>query len=236
MTGKRFNVLIIEDDFRVADINKQFVEKVDGFYVAKVAYTGKEALGYLRKSPVLPDLILLDVYIPDVEGLELMWEIRKTYENIDIIMLTAAKETETIEQTLRGGIFDYIIKPVDFARLKKTLASFQEKKKLFDSKQEMTQEELDSFRGLSSSAAVADKPKSVSDLPKGIDRITLEKILDVMLENRNQSFTAVEVGSEIGASRSTARRYLEYLVAAGQVKAELMYGDVGRPERRYTLV
>lgn len=128
MTGKRFNVLIIEDDFRVADINKQFVEKVDGFYVAKVAYTGKEALGYLRKSPVLPDLILLDVYIPDVEGLELMWEIRKTYENIDIIMLTAAKETETIEQTLRGGIFDYIIKPVDFARLKKTLASFQEKR------------------------------------------------------------------------------------------------------------
>ncbi|WP_265416810.1 response regulator [Alkalihalobacillus deserti] len=233
MINKLYNVLIIEDDFRVANINKQFVEKVEGFQVVGIAKTGNEARTYLEEAGVLPNLILLDVYIPDVEGLDLMWDIRKRYHSIDIIMITAAKEVETIEQTLRGGILDYIIKPINFNRLKQTLESYIEKQNRFESKQEMTQVELDTLRGIT--ATVVEKGQKASVLPKGIDRLTLEKIVSVLRESYKEGFTAVEVGKEIGASRSTARRYLEYLVAIEQVKAELIYGDVGRPERRYVI-
>ncbi|MBU8908919.1 response regulator [Desertibacillus haloalkaliphilus] len=232
LPNQSFAVLIIEDDFRVADINKQFVEMVEGFHVSGVAKTGQEALDFLEEASHLPDLILLDVYIPDVKGLELMWEIRKTYQGIDIVMITAANEVETIEETFRGGIFDYIIKPVDFKRLKQTFDRYVEKQKRFEGKQEMTQDELDQLRGVNTSPQVKEEK---SELPKGIDRLTLEKVTAVLQENEKVGFTAIEVGERIGASRSTARRYLEYLVSIEQVKAELIYGDVGRPERRYFL-
>ncbi|OIJ13863.1 response regulator [Anaerobacillus arseniciselenatis] len=234
MKSKLYNVFIIEDDFRVANINKQFVEKVEGFQVIGSASTGKEAIDFLVETNVLPDLILLDIYIPDVEGLELMWSIRKKYQNIDIIMLTAAKEVQTIEEVLRGGILDYIIKPIDFNRLEQTLQRFVEKQEIFETKQELTQEELDNVRVVSTS--VIEKDDKASKLPKGIDRLTLEKVISILQESDKEGFTAIEVGNEIGASRSTARRYLEYLVAAEQVKAELIYGDVGRPERRYVII
>jgi len=233
MTNKSYHVFIIEDDFRVANINKQFVEEINGFQVVGIAHTGKEALTFLQEERMLPNLILLDVYIPDVEGLELMWEIRQKYQQIDIIMITAAVEVETIEQTLRGGILDYIIKPVDFKRLRQTFERYVKKQKLFSSKQSMTQEELDTLRGISN---VADeKEVKISNLPKGIDRLTLEQVVSVLKKSNKQGFTAVEIGKQIGTSRTTARRYLEYLVANEQLRAELIYGDVGRPERRYVI-
>ena len=114
-------VLIVEDDFRIADINRQFVERVEGFAVLEIVKTSEEALAYLRSHSALPQLILLDVYIPDVEGLSLFWKLRQEFNEIDVIMVTAAKEVVTIAETLRGGIFDYIVKPVDFGRFEQTL-------------------------------------------------------------------------------------------------------------------
>ncbi|WP_096188004.1 response regulator [Evansella halocellulosilytica] len=230
MTKMLYNVLIVEDDFRIANINKQFVENVDGFQVAGITNTGKDTLTFLEEASPLPNLILLDVYIPDVEGLELMWDIRKKYFNIDIIMVTAAQEVETIEQTFRGGIFDYLIKPVDFNRLKQAFERYVEKQERFRNKQEMTQEELDRVRGIPASEVDDD-----GNLPKGIEPLTLERVVSVVQQSEKDGFTAVEVGRQIGASRSTARRYLEYLVSTKQIKVELTYGDVGRPERRYVI-
>ncbi|TWI53991.1 response regulator [Halalkalibacter nanhaiisediminis] len=228
--GNVFHVLIVEDDFRVAEINRQFVEKIDGFTVLAIAKTGKEALAYLENSDLLPDLILLDVYIPDVFGLDLFWKIRKTYHDIDMIMITAAKEVVTIEEALRGGIFDYIVKPVDFTRFEHTLKRYRDQRILLSSKSEMEQEEIDLLTGLKELHPL----KTVSNevVPKGIDRITLDKIEDI-LKQSDGGMTAVELGAEIGVSRSTARRYLEYLVSIHKVEANLKYGDVGRPERRY---
>ncbi|MDX8044387.1 response regulator [Gracilibacillus sp. S3-1-1] len=228
MSKNRYRVMIVEDDFRVADINKQFVEKVKGFEVVGVAYTGAEALALLENDQALPDLILLDVYIPDVEGLTLMWEIRKRYPTVDIMMVTAAQEAETIEQIFRVGIFDYIIKPVNFERLKQALERYLEKQKLFGTKKELTQEELDDLRKITPVST-----KKNEKLPKGIDKLTMRKVMEVIQESNEEGYTAVEVGRQIGASRSTARRYLEYLVSLKRVKAELHYGEVGRPERRY---
>lgn len=228
--GNVFHVLIVEDDFRVAEINRQFVEKIDGFTVLAIAKTGKEALTYLENSDSLPDLILLDVYIPDVFGLDLFWQIRKTYHDIDMIMITAAKEVATIEETLRGGIFDYIVKPVDFTRFEQTLKRYRDQRILLSSKSEMEQEEIDLLTGLKELHPL----KTVSNevVPKGIDRITLDKVEDI-LKQSDGGMIAVELGAKIGVSRSTARRYLEYLVSIHKVEANLKYGDVGRPERRY---
>jgi CitB family two-component system response regulator CitT len=226
-----YKVLIVEDDFRVAEITRQFVEKVEEFEVLHICKTAVETKEYLKQSS-LPDLILLDVYIPDVEGLDLFWFIRKNYSQIEIIMMTAAKEVSTIEETLRGGTFDYIVKPVEFSRFKQTLTRFLNQRTLLSSKEEMNQEEIDRLTGVKFNQEGAAASNS-SVLPKGIDRLTLEKIKAIMSQYKEIGITAVELGEKIGASRSTARRYLEYLVSTKAVEAELKYGDVGRPERRY---
>lgn len=232
MLSDAIQVLIVEDDFRVADINRQFVDQVDGFHVVQIAKTGEEALAYLRNSSALPELILLDVYMPDSEGLSLFWKIRKNYPEIDLIMVTAAKEVPTIRETLQGGIFDYIVKPVDFLRLETALTRYSHQCRLLASREELEQAEIDQLFGLQTEA----KSKNVTDgkLPKGIDQLTLDKIKIALLKSDERGVTALQTGEEIGVSRSTARRYLEHLVSAKEAEAELKYGEVGRPERRYT--
>ncbi|RNA67062.1 response regulator [Alteribacter keqinensis] len=220
-------VLIVEDDFRVADITKRFVNKVDGFTVAGAAKTAKETRDFLEKGPA-PDLILLDVYIPDVDGLSLFWEIRREYPAVDLVMVTAAKEVVTFEEALKGGIFDYIVKPVDLERLAQTLERYKAQRQTLVMKQELDQGEIDDLLQVGRKGSLSDE----TDLPKGIDAITLEQVKKLLMKEKD-GITAVNVGKQIGASRSTARRYLEYLVSVNEVEARLKYGDVGRPERRY---
>ncbi|WP_078428101.1 response regulator [Alkalihalobacterium alkalinitrilicum] len=229
-----FEVLIVEDDFRVADITRQYVNKVDGFVVQTIVKTGEETLDYLKNRHHLPDLIFLDVYIPDVVGLNLFWEIRKRFRLVDIIMVTAAKEVSTVEEALRGGIFDYIVKPVEFERFEQTLKRYREHRQFLKSKEEVEQEDIDQLTG-SIHTSFSSKSTGIMELPKGIDAITLDKIKNIMKQNQATGLTAVELGHQIGASRSTARRYLEFLVSVKEVEAKLKYGDVGRPERRYLL-
>lgn len=225
-------VLIIEDDFRVAEINRQFVNQVDGFHAIHIAKTGDEALSYLKNSSTLPELILLDVYMPDREGLGLFWEIRKKHSEIDIIMVTAAKEVNIIQATLRGGIFDYIVKPVDFIRLERTLKEYNNQQRLFASRTELEQEEIDQLTGLEKEPKL--NSKTVGKLPKGIDQLTLDKIRAVLHSGDEEGMTALQMGETVGVSRSTSRRYLEYLVSLEEAEAQLKYGEIGRPERRYT--
>ncbi|MDW0116529.1 response regulator [Sporosarcina thermotolerans] len=226
-------VLIIEDDFRIAEINREFVNRVEGFIVEHVVKTGEEALTYLRSTRRLPQLILLDVYIPDVQGLNLFWTLRNEFTEIDVIMITAAKEVETIAEALRGGIFDYIVKPVDFDRFERTLLSFRNQKFIFTTKSELQQEEIDRLTG--HQVTTTSKIEDVEEgLPKGIDQLTLEKVKKILQESDESGITALDAGSKVGVSRSTARRYLEYLVSVKEADAKLKYGDIGRPERKYT--
>ncbi|MBB6448220.1 CitB family two-component system response regulator CitT [Geomicrobium halophilum] len=229
--NESYKVLIVEDDFRVAEINRQFIEKMDGFTVTGMAKTGEETIEQLNNSQTLPDLILLDVYIPDVEGLELLWTIRNHYHEVDVIMMTAAKEVSTIEESLRGGAFDYIVKPIEFERFAWTLGRYDRQRRMLTEKEEMDQAEIDHLIG--SAAAKQTSVPSDHELPKGIDEITLTTIKDILKKTKDEGITAANLGEKIGASRSTARRYLEYLVSINAVKTELKYGDVGRPERRY---
>lgn len=228
MENDKFNVLIVEDDFYIAKINKSFIKQNESFKVVGIMPSKEATLKFLAEAKRKPDLIFLDLFIPDVQKLELLWEIRNTYKEIDIIIVSAAKETATIEATLKAGIFDYLIKPIEKKRVAESLMRYKNEKQLLRSKDELSQIELDL---LSSKAIQSSVEKKV--LIKGIDFLTLDKVVLILKEFGESGATAGKIGEGIGASRSTARRYLEYLVSVEQAIAKVKYGDVGRPERRY---
>lgn len=226
------HVLIIEDDFRIADINRELVDQIEGFHVEAIAKTGDEAIAFLQKADPLPDLVLLDVYIPDRSGLSLFREIRSGYPEVDILMLSAATDAGTIEETMRGGIFDYLIKPVDFSRFQESLHRYREQKTFFASKADLKQSDIDRILGRQQSG-ISKEAAQEGDLPKGIDALTLSDVLAVLTSSSAPGVNAMETSKAVGVSRSTARRYLEHLVSTGDAKAQLNYGEIGRPERRY---
>lgn len=145
-------------------------------------------------------------------------------------MITAAKEVETLREALHGGVFDYILKPLVFKRLQETLTNYRKHISRLETLQSLEQRDVDSV--LPKTTGNVETRPDDQRLPKGIDGLTLEKIRKVFAD-RNDALNAEEVGELIGASRTTARRYLEYLVGCSQLSAEVSYGTVGRPERRY---
>ncbi|MDV6379066.1 response regulator [Sporosarcina sp. GW1-11] len=223
-------VLIVEDDFRVAEINRQLIENIAGFHVLAEMKTAAETLELLQRSTSLPDLILLDVYIPDSPGLELFWRLRREFSSIDIILLTATKDTVTVEEVLHGGVSDFLIKPVTPERFTKAFTHYRSKRVLLSSKPELSQADLDRLVGIET---CPEPSLSTDGLPKGIDQLTLGRIERILENSTSAGMTAIDTGEAAGVSRSTARRYLEYLVSIEKVEAQLHYGDVGRPERIY---
>jgi two-component system CitB family response regulator len=225
-------VLIIEDDPRIAEINRRFVEKVDHYQVIGIATDQTQAQEQI--SILHPDLVLLDVYFPDMNGLSLLKYIKQCDSETDVIMITAAKEVNAVKDAIRHGVFDFIVKPVIFERFQETLINFREfrkkLKKLQVENQKVNQEDIDSLMKINEFRA--NERKFVPSLPKGIDKLTLTKISSIV-HHANEGLTADQVGQFTGCSRTTARRYLEYLVAQGDAAADLSYGIVGRPERIY---
>ena len=220
-------ILIIEDDYRIAEIHKRFLEELDYVTVVGKALTGKEAIEIAGKNKV--DLVLLDLYLPDLMGEEIIDELRKTEQEMDFVVVTAASEKEIVGKLLRSGIFDYIIKPVIKERLLETVARYREFKKSLLEKKSIEENFLDDFFGVS----VDEKNEHrVKPTPKGIDPLTLEKVREILF-NSEQGITADKLGEKIGASRTTARRYLEFLISEEEVVADLRYGTIGRPERIY---
>ncbi|MFT9849183.1 response regulator [Aneurinibacillus sp. REN35] len=229
MTDRQIDVLIIEDDRRIAEINRRFTEKIEGFHVVALAESGEEARDWIEVYR--PQLVLLDVYLPDSTGVELVREIRSKYWDVDIIMITAAKEIEVIQDALRGGVRDYIVKPLVFDRFKQSLEKYRNDLYLMTKAEKMEQSQIDTlwFRGQNRSVESGGREEF---LTKGIDGLTLEKVMNEMV-GMGDGVTSEMVSQQVGISRSTARRYLEYLVSIDRLRADLVYGTVGRPERRY---
>ncbi|UKS30801.1 response regulator [Paenibacillus sp. HWE-109] len=224
------DVLIVEDDVKIAEINRRFVEKVAGFHVVGIATDSGQAEEQLEV--LTPHLVLLDVYLPGANGLDMLSFIRQHYRETDVIMITAAKEMDAIREAIRGGAFDYIMKPLVFNRLQETLLrylNFHRELRRMNESGMINQSDVDRLL-LGSS-----KKEASSDtffLPKGIDKLTLVKIVQA-ISVAESGLTAEQIAKEIGVSRSTGRRYLEHLVSSGDLYADLSYGVVGRPERVY---
>jgi two-component system CitB family response regulator/two-component system response regulator DcuR len=221
-----YKVLIIEDDPNIAEIHRLFTEKIDGFDVCGIAGSLNDAE---KMSQLLePDLILLDLYFPDGLGTDILWRVRARRQSCDIILITAAKELEPLQEAMRGGVFDYILKPVMFQRFQETLERYREHHQQLHGRNSLDQGDIDRLLH-----PYKESKAGEPDLPKGIDPLTLKKIRAVFTQPHAGGLSAEEVGEKVGTSRTTARRYLEYLTATGHLNAELIYGAVGRPERKY---
>ncbi|MEH6924904.1 response regulator [Bacillus altitudinis] len=220
-------VLIAEDDFRIAAIHESYIQKVQGFQVAGKAKSAKDLWEALQKEQV--DLILLDVYMPDELGTNLLPLLRERHPEVDVIIITAATETMLLRDALHYGVVHYLIKPVTAQKFTQVLTEYKEKRELINSKEEVNQTMIDLFFGQIQEEL---QQKDDRDLPTGINSLTLDKVKTFMAAEMN-GITAEELGEKMGASRTTARRYVEYLVTTGECRAELAYGIIGRPERKY---
>jgi response regulator of citrate/malate metabolism len=219
-------VLIVEDDVNVSRLHVKFTEKMDGFEVIGIANDLDDAFDMVELFK--PDLILLDIFFPFGSGLDFLRDIRGKGSQADVILITAAREAQSIQEAMHGGAFDYIVKPVIFERFKKSLQRFSDYRRELGQDTAFDQGCIDHLldRGIETG-------KFKSELPKGIDSLTLEKVVNV-LDNSSDSLTAEEVAHRIGASRNTGRRYLEYLVSIGSLKVDIDYGTIGRPEKKFS--
>ena len=217
-------VLIVEDDPMVAEVNSKFTEAVEGFVVAGIASNGREALTLLESKR--PDLVVLDVYMPEVDGVEVLSLLRKSDAATDVIMVTAAGDTATIGRVMRQGIVDYIIKPFKFERYRAALESYRDFRGKLEQKTALNQAELD--------AMLPFKADNGEEMPKNFHPRTMNTIIDYMM-TRQESLSADEVALGTGISRVTARRYLEYLVTQGRMQMLLEYISVGRPIHRFNI-
>lgn len=214
-------VLIVDDDFMVARIHSGFVARMPGFEVAGVARTGAQALMEVRR--VVPDLVLLDIHLPDISGLDLLGQLREAVPEIDILVISAAREADTVRKALRGGIVHYLMKPFTQEDLHQRLEHYQRTYRSLASSETAQQADVDAVFGI----AGIEKP-----LPKGCGAETLERVQNTLC-SAPADLSALEVGETLGLSRVSARRYLEYLNDIGRVQVDLRYGS-GRPERRYS--
>ncbi|MBZ9613460.1 response regulator [Rheinheimera maricola] len=230
-----YSVVIVEDEIEVAQLLAQYLMSPDKrranaprYQVLGIASDLATARSVL--SALNPALILLDVYLPDGSGLTLLSELRARDTNSEIMLLTAAKEVQVLEKAMQLGVCDFLVKPIMLSRLDQALSRFEEKQQHLSAAQEVTQSMVDA---LFLNPADSGKDNANGRLPKGVDGLTLQKVRQVFNATPEQAYTAQRIGEQLGISRSTARRYLEYLLESTELMVDQNYGAIGRPERSY---
>lgn len=220
-----YNVLIVEDDPMVAMINEQYVRKNKNFNVSGSCRNGQEAIAFLEEHKV--DLVILDVFMPFMDGVETLKKIREGKFNTEVIMVTAANDTATLENTMHLGVIDYLIKPFAYERFQVALEKFAAHASALKEANVLDQNSVDNI--ISNT-----KKLSPKDYPKGIQEKTLNLILSC-LERKKGWTTGDCIAETVGLSSVTIRHYMNYLVQEGQVTESINYETGGRPSMLYTL-
>jgi response regulator of citrate/malate metabolism len=220
--------LIVDDDFMVAKVHAGFVAALDGFEVVGTASTGTDALAAVRR--LRPDLVLLDVYLPDMTGLEVLRRLRADGAPVDVVVISAARDVDSIRSALHGGVLHYLVKPFDRRTFEDRLREYAGVRAELAALDQARQADVDRvFAG----ARGGGRP--VPTTPKGIAPETLELVRQVLGAADADGLSATECSERTGLARVSARRYLEQLVAQGEADVRQRYGTAGRPERRFTL-
>jgi len=209
----------------VAELNKRYVELVDGFKVVSVVYDALEVLDIIDKTDI--DLVLLDIFLPKLNGLELLTQIRAKSKSVDVLLVTAARDNATIMQALRFGAIDYIIKPFDFERLSSALLNYKELLQVMKKENQIDQMHLDNY-------LLYKEHASEMHLPKGIDKNTLKSVWQQIKQTDQVFFSTEEIALQVGISRVSMRKYLDFLKDLELLNLQLVYGTVGRPQYRYS--
>lgn len=225
MTDSLIRTLVVDDDFRVARIHASYVSKVDGFTVVGQARSAAEARTAITE--LRPDLVLLDLYLPDGHGLDLVRSVTERPRPA-FLVISAARDVENIEHALRLGAMHYLVKPFGFAQLRDRLLAYRTMSERLGKLGEATQDEVDALYA-------SLRPESStpwSTLPKKHTAPTMALVRQTV-ERAETDLSATEVADLAGVSRATAQRYLSYLAQRGLVELRLRYGGPGRPEQRY---
>ena len=219
-----YKVLIVEDDPMVAMINEQYVKRNKNFQLIGKCKDGAEALEFLERNSV--DLIVLDVYMPHMDGLETLRTIRNRQIPVDAIMVTAANDRSSVEEALHLGIVDYLVKPFTFDRFQMALEKYISQTNAFKDFDTLNQKNIDHIIDNS-------RKKSEDAFPKGIQDKTLLLIMEYLRGNASTWFTGDEIAERVGLTGVTVRRYMNFLAESGRVTAEMNYETGGRPCMRY---
>jgi len=221
-----YSVLVVDDDFMVARIHTHYLATVPGFSVVATVHTGAEALAAMNEFH--PDLMLLDVYLPDMTGIEVLRRARQDFPDVDVIVVTAARDLDTVREAMQGGAVSYLVKPFEYQALGERLEHYRRTRSALDTSRRADQQQIDQLFGVRTATPVDDP----ADLPKGLSRETTQTVMAIL--SRDEAISATACAQRVGLSRVSARRYLEHLEKTGVAEVTLKYG-VGRPERRYRL-
>ena len=219
-----YKVLIVEDDPMVAMINEQYIKRNKNFEIVGKCNNGLSALDFLENNTV--DILILDVFMPKMDGFETLRQIRNKQITVDAIMVTAANERESLEEALHLGIVDYLVKPFTFDRFQMALEKYIAQNNALKDIETLNQKSIDH---------IFDNSRKKSDdlFPKGIQERTLIIIMEYLNPNKGKWFTGDDIAAKVGLTSVTVRRYMNYLAESGRVVSEINYETGGRPCMQY---
>ena len=220
--GKK--ILIVEDDPMVALINKRFLENMGFKDILGPVQTEEEIIKVLDKENI--DLILLDVYLPKKNGIDILKSLRYKKYLTDVIMITAANSVEEVKRAFAYGITDYLVKPFEFERFEEAVNKYKQKNNLLNKREALSQQDID---------VISKSLEEKIELPKGLNQKTLDRIMEFLKENQGKVWTLREIAYELKISNVTIKKYMDYLEDVKKVNVTLTSGNVGRPEYKYTL-
>jgi response regulator of citrate/malate metabolism len=216
-----YRALVVEDEPVAAEANAAYLRRLDVQVVAVTA-SGQEALRYLAGDPDV-DLILLDMQLKDGHGLALLRRIRAAGHSCDVIAVTSARDVDVVRQAVAQGVVSYLIKPFTFAGFRTKLEQYFRYREQMAASGTLGQSDVDAM------LATLRPTLSSTDLPKGLTMTTLTRVSATVRE-AERAMSASELAELIGASRVTARRYLEHLADSGLLERDTRFGRTGRPE------
>ena len=220
------NILIVEDDPMVAQINQQFIKKIDDQTSVDIVSNVKEAIKHIENKEI--DLLLLDIYMPEENGLTFLKYVREQGYKIDAILITAATDIEEIQTAFRYGAVDYLIKPFDFERFQQSLLRYKKGLTFFNKTSSINQTDIDAeFLN----KEIVDRDSELK-LPKGVTEATLQVIIDKMKYFEENEFSTDDISKRVNISRVSVRKYLKFLTDIEVLEESLNYG-IGRPINFY---
>ena len=220
--GKK--ILIVEDDPMVALINKRFLENMGFKDILGPVQTEEEIIKVLDKENI--DLILLDVYLPKKNGIDILKSLRYKKYLTDVIMITAANSVEEVKRAFAYGVTDYLVKPFEFERFEEAINKYKQKNNLLNKREALSQQDID---------VISKSLEEKIELPKGLNQKTLDRIMEFLKENQGKVWTLREIAYELKISNVTIKKYMDCLEDVKKVNVTLTSGNVGRPEYKYTL-
>jgi len=230
-------VLVVDDEPLTAEAHGAYVTRLDGFELVGVVHDGRSALDRLRQPGV--DLVLLDLTLPDIHGIQLCRALRAAGSTVDVVAVTAVRDVSVVKSAVSLGIVQYLIKPFGFATFAERLAGYLAFRRGLDQGEgQVTQTEVDASLATlrttaSPSLAKGIAPETLAAVVEALRAASPTDVDDDQAQPRGGALSAGEVAAAVAVSRVTARRYLEHLADAGQVDRVPRYGAPGRPEHEY---